>query len=101
MFSKKKNDLLFRKKFFIKEKQRIIFSFFQKKILTAKLSKNFKFLLSYKLYLNSKFFKTKIVRRCILTNRNRGVFRPYNISRIILREMLQCAIIPGYSKAVW
>lgn len=46
------------------------------------------------------FSKSKIVRRCILTNRSRGSIRPYNISRVKLRELLQFGIIPGYKKAV-
>ena len=46
------------------------------------------------------FSKTKIVRRCILTNRSRGSIRPYNISRVKLRELLQFGIIPGYKKAI-
>jgi ribosomal protein S14 len=45
--------------------------------------------------------KVKIVRRCILNNRGRAVFRPYNISRTLLRELMQFGIIPGYAKAVW
>lgn len=47
------------------------------------------------------FSKTKIVRRCILTNRARGSIRPYNVSRVKLRELLQFGIIPGYKKSVW
>jgi ribosomal protein S14 len=45
--------------------------------------------------------KTKTVNRCVLTNRNRSVLRPYKISRVILRELLQFGILPGFSKAVW
>jgi len=45
--------------------------------------------------------KTKVVRRCILTNRGRACTRPYNISRMVLRELLQFSILPGYQKAVW
>lgn len=45
--------------------------------------------------------KTKTTNRCILTNRNRSVLRPYKISRVILRELLQFGILPGFSKAVW
>jgi len=45
--------------------------------------------------------KTKVVRRCILTNRGRSCTRPYNISRMVLRELLQFSILPGYQKAVW
>lgn len=47
------------------------------------------------------FSKTKIVRRCILTNRARGSIRPYNVSRVKLRELLQFGIIPGHKKSVW
>lgn len=46
------------------------------------------------------FSKTKIVRRCILTNRSRGSIRPFNVSRVKLRELLQFGIIPGSKKAV-
>lgn len=47
------------------------------------------------------FSKTRVVRRCILTNRARGSIRPYNVSRVKLRELLQFGIIPGYKKSVW
>jgi len=46
------------------------------------------------------FSKTKIVRRCILTNRARGSIRPFNVSRTKLRELFQFGIIPGYKKSV-
>lgn len=45
--------------------------------------------------------KVKMVRRCVLTNRNRGVLRPFGVSRIYLREMIQFGVVPGFSKAVW
>ena len=44
--------------------------------------------------------KTKIVRRCILNNRSKSL-RPFNVSRIKLRELLQFGIIPGYKKSIW
>lgn len=46
------------------------------------------------------YSKTKIVRRCILTNRARGSIRPFNVSRTKLRELFQFGIIPGYKKSV-
>lgn len=49
----------------------------------------------------SKFSKTKIVRRCILTNRSRGSLQNFGVSRSLLRELLQFGIVPGYKKAVW
>ena len=48
-----------------------------------------------------KNLKTKISGRCVFTNRGRGISRPYGISRIYLRELLQFGQIPGYSKAIW
>lgn len=45
--------------------------------------------------------KTKILFRCIITNRGRGVFRPFNVSRLVLKEMIHAGLIPGYSKSVW
>ena len=45
--------------------------------------------------------KTRTTNRCVLTNRSRSVLRPLGISRVILRELLQFGILPGFSKAVW
>lgn len=45
--------------------------------------------------------RTRIVNRCVLNNRSRGVFRPFGVSRIILRNLMQFGVLPGYSKAVW
>jgi small subunit ribosomal protein S14 len=45
--------------------------------------------------------KIRMTNRCVLTNRGRGVLRPYGISRTIMRDLMQFGIIPGYSKAVW
>lgn len=45
--------------------------------------------------------KVRVTNNCIFNNRNKGVLRPYGISRILLRNMFQFGVIPGYSKAVW
>ena len=45
--------------------------------------------------------KSKIILRCKSTNRGRGIFRPYNISRGVLREMIHSGLVPGFKKAVW
>jgi ribosomal protein S14 len=47
------------------------------------------------------FSKVKIVRRCILTNRARGVSRFSGLSRILLKDYLRTNKIPGYKKASW
>lgn len=47
-----------------------------------------------------KNYSTKLVRRCILTNRSKS-FRPFKVSRIVARELMGFGVIPGYTKAVW
>lgn len=45
--------------------------------------------------------RTKMVRRCAISNRGRGNFRPYGVSRFFLRDFMQFGILPGFKKAVW
>lgn len=44
---------------------------------------------------------TRIRNRCMITGRGRGVYRKFNISRIMLREMAAEGLIPGVRKASW
>jgi ribosomal protein S14 len=48
-----------------------------------------------------KYSKVLVTNRCILNNRSRGVYRPFGISRSLLRELMQFGIVPGYTKGVW
>lgn len=45
--------------------------------------------------------KIQIKNRCIISNRNKSVYRTYSISRLKMLEYLKFGIIPGYKKAVW
>jgi len=45
--------------------------------------------------------KTKLTRRCVISNRNRSVYRPFGFSRIVLKNFIHLGILPGYRKAVW
>lgn len=103
MLLKKKKDIHLRKSFLKVEKLRLLKKYLKISILLQTptfYKKTTRLIVSKKLLLN-KLSKTKIVRRCVLTNRGRSSLRPYNISRVILRELLQFGVIPGYSKAVW
>ena len=100
MLKKKKKDIFFRNKNFKIEKLKTIFLFLKKRISLA-FQYKIKFLIIKQSQQLINISKTKVVRRCILTNRGRSSRRPFNISRSILREMLQFSIIPGYQKAVW
>ncbi len=46
-------------------------------------------------------FSTRIVRRCEITGRSRGVYRKFRVSRIMLRELAHQGLIPGMRKASW
>jgi len=46
-------------------------------------------------------FSTRIVRRCQLTGRARGVYRKFRISRIMLRKLALEGKIPGMRKSSW
>ena len=48
-----------------------------------------------------KKIKTKLMFRCVLTNRSRGNYRPFNVSRLVLRDMIHLGLVPGFVKAVW
>ena len=45
--------------------------------------------------------KVRITNRCVINNRSRGVFRPFGISRVLMRNLMHFGVLPGYSKAVW
>jgi len=46
-------------------------------------------------------FSTRVVRRCEISGRSRGVYRKFRISRIVLRELAHKGMIPGMRKASW
>lgn len=99
MLFRKVKDLKLRKKF----QQNEIVNTSVKFLFTNYFNKN-KNINRCQDFLNLKqknYSKTKIVRRCILTNRSRGSIRPFNVSRVKLRELFQFGIIPGYKKSVW
>lgn len=47
------------------------------------------------------YIKARLVRRCVLTGRGRGIFPRFGITRQYLRELLSFGLIQGYKKAVW
>jgi len=45
--------------------------------------------------------KIRIRSHCKLTGKTNGVYRPYYLSRMVLKELIEFGILPGYKKAVW
>jgi len=103
----KVKDIKNRQKFFLNEKKKIIkktiFINFLNSFSNHFKSKHsiFLYLLIKKLNYFNKSSKTKINRRCILSNRNRAIVRPFNISRIVFKDLIYFGLLPGYKKAVW
>jgi small subunit ribosomal protein S14 len=46
-------------------------------------------------------FSTRIIRRCQLCGRPRGVYRKFGICRICLRNLANEGKVPGMRKASW
>ncbi len=90
-------------KFYNLEIKNIIHKFTHIHALNSSLVKNRKNIIFKFLSLKSVHFKHKnrIVRRCKITNRGRGTFQHFHISRVLLRELMSFGIVPGYKKAVW
>ncbi len=82
-----------------KEVQRLVLLYL---IRNQKLSTSQRLLLTLRLQQVSRDSSlVRLKNRCILTNRSKGVYREFRLSRIRLREMLANGLIPGYKKAVW
>lgn len=44
---------------------------------------------------------SRVVSRCYVTGRPRGVFRRFQLSRIAFRELAHAGKLPGVTKASW
>jgi ribosomal protein S14 len=67
-------------------------------LLTSNFITNNKFF--YLFLKKKKSVLSKIVRRCVLTNRSKSI-RSFRVSRIQSKELISFGVIPGYKKAVW
>ncbi len=88
-----------RRSFSNKEVQRLVLLFL---IRNQKLSASQRLLLGQRLQEISRDSSlVRLKNRCIVTNRSKGVYRQFRMSRVRLREMLANGLMPGYKKAVW
>jgi small subunit ribosomal protein S14 len=46
-------------------------------------------------------YSTRLVRRCKLCGRPRGVYRKFGLCRICIRKLADQGMIPGLRKASW
>jgi ribosomal protein S14 len=81
-----------------------VFKFLQVRLLNDPLyfsNKDRGAILKYLLLKRRSCKKSKILFRCVLTNRSRGNLRKLNVSRIVLKKAVGLGLLPGYSKSVW
>jgi len=104
MLSAKVKDLKIRRKVYNIELNKNLAKFLfinilGKKNLNVKLKKKAtSFLVNL---MNKRNSKTRVTKRCSLTNRGRVSDSKLGISRVKLREMLRAGVVPGYNKAIW
>jgi ribosomal protein S14 len=99
-----RKDLKNKIKFFNKETDKKINKFLFINLLNTDKLDNKKKNIVTKFFLSKKQLssnKTKLLRRCLMTNRGRVSNRLFGISRIKLRELLMNNQIPGFSKNIW
>lgn len=64
-------------------------------------NKNRETFLKYLLLKRRSCKKSKLLFRCVVTNRSRGNFREFNVSRIFLKKTISLGLVPGYSRSIW
>ena len=45
--------------------------------------------------------KNRIRNRCTISGRPRGYYRKFDMSRIAVRDLVSCGMIPGVTKSSW
>jgi ribosomal protein S14 len=104
MRSLKIKDLYYRKQYLKLENKLNLYTFISRALLLNQILKKKKLFITYKvnlLKLKKKRVKTKLVRRCLFTNRSRSTLQSFKISRIYLRELISAGSLPGFKKGIW
>ncbi len=45
--------------------------------------------------------KSRIRNRCAISGRPRGYYRKFDMSRIAVRDLVSCGMVPGVTKSSW
>ena len=105
MLSKKKKDLTIRKVYKKFEKNQLLKKFIDTNLLSEQLFQKEKinafFFSIAKINKHTFLSKSKIIRRCNLTNRNRRVLRKYNVGQSELKKLATFGIIRGLKPSAW
>jgi ribosomal protein S14 len=105
MLSSKIKDLKNRKFFLKTENNKLVYKFIYTNTLNNPLFYQLKQLFFIKFF--KKFNKirykssTRVLNKCVLSNRNQKTFAKLKLSRLVAKDLLSFGLIPGYKKAVW
>ena len=105
MLSSKVKDFKNRKLFLKVENNILLYKFIFIYFVNNPLFFKFKRFFIYKYFKRFNKIKyktsTRMLNKCILSNRNQKTFSSFKLSRIAAKELLSFGLIPGYKKAVW
>ncbi len=99
MWAKQLKDKKIRINFFNKEIKSLPISFL---VSSPSLEKVYRFALTKKYNsLNTRFFKTQVKNRCVLSLRSRSTLRKFRLSRIVFRTFASSGLLLGVKKSSW
>jgi len=105
MLSSKSKDLKSRQLLLQVEKQKLLYKFLLVNLMNTPSYTKLKSLFFYKYFKKFNGIKykisTRVLNKCILSNRNRKTFSKFKLSRLASKDLLSFGLIPGYKKAVW
>jgi ribosomal protein S14 len=105
MLSSRVKDLKNRKLFSKIENNRLIYKFVYINLLNTKVAFPNRTYLQYKHFkrFNSLKYRvsTRLLNKCILSNRNSKTFSSYKLSRLVIKELLSFGYVFGYKKSIW
>ena len=105
MLSSKIKDLKTRQLFLQVEKQKLLYKYTLINIANNPLVTKSKSIFFFKYFKKQSKIKyktsTRILNKCIFSNRNRQTFSKFKLSRLIAKDLLSFGLVPGYKKAVW
>ena len=105
MLSSRAKDKKNRKLFLKIEQNRLVLKFIYINLISrSTLSKSRSYVqYKYYRYFNKLKFKTttKLLNKCIVTNRNSKTYSAFKLSRIVFKDLLTFGVIAGYRKSVF
>jgi ribosomal protein S14 len=105
MLSSRVKDKKNRKLFLKTEQNRLVLKFIYINLINRDFVAKSRSIVQYKYYrhFNKLKYKTtsKVLNKCILSNRNSKTYSVFKLSRIVFKDLLTFGVIPGYRKSIF